>query len=441
MSYPLSSDVSSGDITAASQYNNLRSDSLRLGQLAADSVNVGALIQSYESNLIIIRLATNTLRVAASAAVPVGLMIAGVPVLAIANVDLAVGGAPSGAAATWYIFANRAASSTTFTLSVSIVASPDVNQRLIGQFYWNGTEIVKDSIQTKLSQQIKSLLYFKESMPQCGRLTLSTGVPVPTADIPSSGLVFFTPYKGNRVSLYVPDYGWRTYEFTELTLDISGFTTAKNYDIFLYDNAGALTLEGCVWSNDTLRATALYNQDGRWVKNGYLNKLYLGTIHTQGAATITVDQIRSRLIWNNYNRVPRPIKVIDPTNSWTYAVVDTWRPLNNDNSNKFEYCVGLIEDPLFLHYILSGTNPSVPLIMCAGIGIDNLVNSAPAISSDAWGPAAAFHIPSHAIYDDFPLLGYHYLELLEYIHTATVTFYGDNGTTYFQSGAIGWIMS
>ena len=38
MSYPVSADVSAGDATLASQYNNMRSDALYSGQAAADAV-------------------------------------------------------------------------------------------------------------------------------------------------------------------------------------------------------------------------------------------------------------------------------------------------------------------------------------------------------------------------------------------------------------------
>ena len=41
MTYPLSSEVSSGQPTAAAQYNNLRRDALRLGQADADAATHG----------------------------------------------------------------------------------------------------------------------------------------------------------------------------------------------------------------------------------------------------------------------------------------------------------------------------------------------------------------------------------------------------------------
>ncbi len=439
MSYPLSADVSAGDITAAAQYNNLRADALRLGNLTADAVNLGSLIEFFESKLNITRLAANTVRVAASAAVPVAMVVYGVPVRAVANVDLASGDAPSGGANTWYVFANRVAGSTSFTLSVSTVSAEAANQRRIGQFYWDGTKIVKDSIQTELSLHLKNLLYFKEPIRMCGRLGLSTGDPIPAADIASSAIVYFTPYKGNRVSLYVPNYGWRVYTFTELTLDVSGYTTAKNYDIFLYDNAGTLTLEGLVWSNDTLRATALYNQDGVWVKTNATDRLYLGTIRMSGAG-VTCDTLKARFVWNNYNRVIRPIKVIDTTDSWTYATA-TWRQMNGAAANKFEYVVGLIEEPVFLEYMMYGTNPAATLAFQIGVGLDVTNVTTPTLNNSVYCPTVSISQMALCILNAFPLLGYHYIALLEYVTTPTVTFLGDNGGTTAQTGAHGWINS
>jgi hypothetical protein len=438
MSYPLSSDVAAGDITAAAHYNNLRSDALRLGSLAADSVNVGLLMKFFESQLTIKILGTTRVYVPATAAIPVSLVISGTPVQAVADVQLAVGDACAGAADDWYVFANKVAGTTTFTLSISTVSAEAVNQRRLGQFYWNGTAIVKDSIITDLSTYIKDLLYMKEPIRQCGRLGLSTGDPV-SADVASSATVYFTPYKGNRVSLYVPGYGWRTYEFTELTLDVSGFTNAKNYDIFLYDDAGTLKLEGVVWSNDTLRAAALYNQDGVWVQTTTTNHLYLGTIHMSGAGTCA-DTAKARLVWNNYNRVNRIIKVVDDTNSWTYATINTWRSLNNSTANRFEYVAGLIEEPFYIHYSLQAKNDAAATQIFTGFGIDVTNGSTFTTCIEGYTPTA-FRANSIAILNAFPLLGFHFVQLLEYTEIATVIIVGDNGKTINQTGATGWINS
>jgi hypothetical protein len=438
MSYPLSADVAAGDITAASHYNNLRSDAMRLGNLAADSVNLGLLLKFFESQLTIKILGTTRIYVPASAAVPVSLVISGTPVQAVANVELALADAAAGAADDWYVFANKTAGTTTFTLSISTVSAEAANQRRLGQFYWNGTAIVKDSIITDLSTYIKDLLYMKEPIRQCGRLGLSTGDPV-SADVASSATVYFTPYKGNRVSLYVPGYGWRVYSFTELTLDVSGFTNAKNYDIFLYDDAGTLKLEGVVWSNDTLRASALYNQDGVWVQTTTTGHLYLGTIRMSGAGT-TADTAKARLVWNNYNRVNRQIKVIDTTDSWTYATTYTFRPMNNSTANRFEYVVGLVEEPLYISYHLSGENAAQFVDPIAGLGIDVTNVSSPTLSSFVSVPAN-YACMATAILNSLPLLGFHFVQLLESMRNSTITFHGDRGApSICQTGATGWII-
>jgi len=438
MSYPSSSDVAAGDITAASQYNNLRADALRFGQPSADAVNAGSLLELYESNLKIIRLNTTQLRIEATLSSPVSLMVAGYPLRSTANVDLAADMAPSGPANLYYIFANRAAASSSFTLSVSTSFVEAANQRRIGQCYWNGTEIVKDSIQTELSKHVSSLLFYKEPFFQCGRLTLATNDPVPAYDIPTSSLVYFTPYKGNRISLYVPGYGWRLYTFNEISLDISSFTINKNYDIFIYDNAGALTLEGVEWSNDTLRSVALYSQDGRWVKSSAYNELYLGTFRCFGVGD-TRDLLNSRLLWNMYNRVARPFKIIETTNSWTYNSAN-FRPFNNTNSNKVEYVVGLVEDMLFLHCQATSMYSGSSFAPVIGIGVDSESDSTPTIAC-CGVTASGTHSQPMAVFSDYPLLGFHYLCMLEASvsgNGATI-FYGDNNLPYEQSGGYGWI--
>ncbi len=220
-----------------------------------------------------------------------------------------------------------------------------------------------------------------EAHHHCGRLTLATNDPVPTSNIAVSSVVYFTPYKGNRISLYVPGYGWRVHTFAELSLDVSGYTINKNYDVFIYDNAGTLTLEGVEWSNATLRAVALVSQDGRWVKNGYTNKLYLGTIRCNGVGQ-TADTYLARLCWNNYNRTPRQLRILETANSWTYNSAD-FRPFNNNGANQIEYVVGLVEDMLQLVCTASATYTGAGYTAALGIGVDSQSVSTPTVATFA----------------------------------------------------------
>ena len=70
MTYPLSSEVSSGQPTAAAQYNNLRRDALRLGQADADAATLADFLGRFSHNLRLELLETDRLRVPASPTSP-----------------------------------------------------------------------------------------------------------------------------------------------------------------------------------------------------------------------------------------------------------------------------------------------------------------------------------------------------------------------------------
>lgn len=145
--YPSSLDVSAGQPTSVVQYNRLRADALTLGALPADAVTLGSFLGSYCSGVSITCLASNRLRVAFDAKFPPTLMIRGTMCQAGANVDLSAGSF-SGGAADWFIFANRVAGSTGFTLSVNTSATEGTDQRLIGVCRWDGSALDSTSIQT-----------------------------------------------------------------------------------------------------------------------------------------------------------------------------------------------------------------------------------------------------------------------------------------------------
>jgi len=140
MPYPISSDVSPAQPTLSAQYNNLRADALRLGQASADVVDLATFFKRYISGVSLVYLATNRIRAVYNASYPPTIMINGLMVQANANVDLPAG-MFTGAAATYYIFANHAAGSSSFTLSVNTSFTEGADQRLIGSAYWNGASV------------------------------------------------------------------------------------------------------------------------------------------------------------------------------------------------------------------------------------------------------------------------------------------------------------
>jgi len=174
-----------------------------------------------------------------------------------------------------------------------------------------------------------------------GRLTLTSGTPVLTTDVSSSTL-YFTPYSGDLISLY-DGSTWATYSFAERSLALSGLTSAKNYDVFIYNNSGTLTLELTAWSTDTARVTALVLTNGVYLKSGALTRRYLGTFRSTSTNT-TADRLNNRLVWNLYNQVERPVKMDTYTyygySGHTYTT-SAWRAWNNDSGLIIGYVVGL----------------------------------------------------------------------------------------------------
>lgn len=140
-----------------------------------------------------------------------------------------------------------------------------------------------------------------------GRLTLETGVPVSSTDQTAKDTLYYTPYVGNIIHLYYNSV-WTSHTFAELSLDISGYTDAKNYDIFVYSDSGTAKLEGLIWTNDTTRATALAYQDGILVKSGAETRRYIGTIRCSASGK-TADADQYRYVYNFYNRVRRVCQI------------------------------------------------------------------------------------------------------------------------------------
>ena len=142
MIYPLSSAVSAGQPTAAAHYNDLRLDSLTLGADETDAVKLATFLQRFVSGMQLVYLAANRVRVAYSSLNPPTIMINGHMLQATANVDLPASQF-TGVPALYYIFANRAAGSTSFTLTVNTSATEAVDQRLVGTAYWDGSAVTQ----------------------------------------------------------------------------------------------------------------------------------------------------------------------------------------------------------------------------------------------------------------------------------------------------------
>lgn len=212
-----------------------------------------------------------------------------------------------------------------------------------------------------------------------GRLTLETGTPVSTADQTAKTVLYYTPYSGDYVALYnTVKTRWDLFQFTERSLSLSGLAANTNYDIFIWDNSGTLTLQAVAWASSgagtSTRASAITQLNGVWVKNSDKRR-YLGTIRTTGTIGQCEDSALKRLVCNASNVVNKPAFLLDISfNIYTAA---TWRYYDNDSQNQISVvnCFGvsvLVNASAHLNgnetYVNVGLNSLTP-------ALDNIVNT------------------------------------------------------------------
>lgn len=268
------------------------------------------------------------------------------------------------------------------------------------------------------------------------RLSLTMATPVTTTDVTAAGTIYLVPYRGNHITV-LSSGQWKTFNNAEISLVLTA-TSGKPYDVFVYDNAGVLTLEILVWTNDTTRATALTYLNGVLVQSGATTRRYLGTFFAT-AANQTEDSVAKRMLWNYYNRVTRDMRnVVEGTNTWTYTSA-TWRQANANAANQLECMIGVVEDVVHISVQTLSRNSSNAIARNVGIGINSTsVNSATQYYSD--GQDAGVNLPAVnlAWYDGVLPVGRVTIPWLERsIATGTATWYGDNGDIYHQAGIRG----
>lgn len=258
-----------------------------------------------------------------------------------------------------------------------------------------------------------------------GRLTTETAVAISTSDRTAQGTLYYTPYLHNRIRIY-DGTRWRLYSFSELSLALT-VTSGNNYDVFVYDNAGTLTLElSAAWTNATTRADALTTQDGVQVKSGATTRLWLGTIRASGANVVEDSQLK-RYVWNAYNKVERLLFVEETEASWTYTSTANWRQVRGQTDNQVDVVVGDASSRIQLQSVAlctipaSGAGPS-------GIGVDSTTAIATTCVTSYTGRAATDNVAMLSVgrLVQYVPLGYHYFAWLESNTNAsnTVTFFG-----------------
>lgn len=244
-----------------------------------------------------------------------------------------------------------------------------------------------------------------------GRLTLTSGTAVTTADVTAATTVYFTPHNGFGIGLYNGS-GWDWVTFTERSVAVPS-TTVTPFDVFAYNNAGTVTLETLDWTNDTTRATNLTTQNGVYVKSGDATRRYLGTGRTTAVSGQTEDSKSKRYLWNACNREPKKLLAQATNASWSYDT-STWRPAVNSTTvgtTRVEWVAGLSVEPVNLRVFVSKIYHATAVTLAVGIGINSTTVNSANIYGGISGPA---NNPASAFYRGIPSVGYSYGQWLEF---------------------------
>lgn len=252
------------------------------------------------------------------------------------------------------------------------------------------------------------------------RLSLTTGVCVPTADVLAAGTVYWVPCGGNAVTLY-DGAQWNIRTSSQISIAVPAVANQMQ-DVFVYDNAGAPTLELLAWTTDVLRATAVVYQDGILVKSGVPTRRYVGSFRTTTVASQTEDSLAKRLVYNYYNRVRRPLIRLEVNATWNYSLA-AYRQVNGSATNQVAAVMGIVEAPIELTATADGTNNSAApgVLIATAIGLDGIAallpNQSIASANSYVGSATIVTATART----YPTAGYHFYVWLEYSTAAGVT--------------------
>lgn len=264
------------------------------------------------------------------------------------------------------------------------------------------------------------------------RLSFETGVPFSTSDQTAKSVLYYTKHEHDFVRLWD---GTRPKLYQLPSADISlslTMTSGKNYDVFLYDNAGTLDMElSAAWTNDTTRADALAWQAGiGWVKSGSPTRLHLGALRASATNQSGIcfggqDVEPYCFLSNRYNRGEARFRWSDSANSWTYSS-STPQQAGANTKAKFSF-VACVD--------------GIPVDGNTQIHIGGAGNGGPTFGYDSTSSIYWHVTQSNAVALSTPCvakvnttLGYHYLAVLDWSSSGSVTFYGDAGTSFKYSG-------
>lgn len=293
-----------------------------------------------------------------------------------------------------------------------------------------------------------------------GRLSLTSGTTIQTADVVGATSVYYMPYQGNVVPIYSGSV-YNTYTFSELTLTLTAgaHLQGKIYDVFVALQGGAVVVgTGPAWTASNSRGTGagttqltrlngiLVNSQVMTLTNGATTYAsiaasqctYVGSIYCTANGQTTMQLNPSSTsggpaavmgVYNYYNRVKTTCHASDSTASWLYST-NTWRSANGSNNNRISWLDGRGTAFVEVTYSVTTNGTATAAGALCGIGINSTTSPTGSVGQrygDYYGSI-------HAHWVQIPLLGFNYAQALENIITAGINFQGGAGNMKLQIG-------
>jgi hypothetical protein len=268
-----------------------------------------------------------------------------------------------------------------------------------------------------------------------GRLTLTSGSPVMSANVVGASSIYYSPYIHDGIPIF-DGTSWVLQTFTEQTtaLDTTNFLSGNNYDWFAFFTGGLVMMGyGPAWTNNTTRSAAISRLNGYWTNSASITlrwsntgtqavpagqALYLGTIHAtaNGQTTMNFNPAAANGgspntvlgVFNAYNREPMISMSRDTGGAafyWTYAT-KTWRRAHANANNSVSFMDGLGEVSCFASYQVWSSPIAGGSAGAMGISFNN--TAAPLLVQGSWSANSLT-----AIGNFLPAMGFNAVNAME----------------------------
>lgn len=214
-----------------------------------------------------------------------------------------------------------------------------------------------------------------------GRLSAISGDPI-GAGVAGASTVYFIPYLHPSVSLY-DGSDWQRHSFSQVSVAVPS-TVFRGFDVFVYDNAGTITLETVDWAqttgsitNATAASPIVITSSGHGLSNGD----FVG-IKSIGGVTEANDEI-----WQVANVTASTFELLGSSGTGSYTSGGTWYKMNGITSGNTttQDTIRVRSGALTKRYLGSGlTGPTSGQITVntAEAGLHNTDNRVPFLLSN-----------------------------------------------------------